>query len=383
MSVTQRISLPIVGVSAGPAAPVVDPVAALPAPQAVPRTSAGLPVMRDAYGRIARDVRVSLTDRCNLRCTYCMPAEGLNWLPTDQTLTDEEVVRLIRIAVNILGVEEVRFTGGEPLMRRGLEHIIENVSHLRTQRGELLDISMTTNGLGLDKRAAKLKAAGLQRVNISLDTLDRERYAKLTRRDRLDGVLKGLAGADAAGLAPIKVNTVLMQGVNEDDAVPLLAFCLRRGYQLRFIEQMPLGPPHTWQRATMVDAKEILRRLGEHFDLSQEPAPQGSAPAAVWDVAAGSYQGEAHPAGSVGVIASVSKPFCGACDRTRLTADGKIRTCLFSQTETDIRDLMRAGASDMQLAEVWAAAMGAKKAGHDIDDPAFIQPERTMSAIGG
>ncbi|MDO5727218.1 MAG: GTP 3',8-cyclase MoaA [Bowdeniella nasicola] len=342
-----------------------------------------MPIMRDAYGRVARDVRVSLTDRCNLRCTYCMPAEGLDWLPTTDVLTDAEIVRMITIAVTILGVQQVRFTGGEPLMRRGLEDIIREISPLTTQDGKPLDIALTTNGLGLDKRAAQLKAAGLQRVNVSLDTLDRQRYAQLTRRDRLDGVLNGLAGADAAGLHPIKVNTVLMQGVNEDDAVPLLAFCLRHGYQLRFIEQMPLGPPHTWKRETMVDANEILRRLGEIFELSQQPAPQGSAPAAVWDVRPGSYDGTPYPGGSVGVIASVTQPFCGACDRTRLTADGKIRTCLFSRSETDIRAALRGGASDMELAEIWAGAMGAKKAGHDIDDPSFVQPARTMSAIGG
>lgn len=335
--------------------------------------------LRDAYGRVARDLRVSLTDRCNLRCTYCMPPEGLDWFPTDVTLTDAEINRLIRIAVEILGIEEIRFTGGEPLLRRGLEGIIESAAALTTHRGGRPDLSITTNGLGLDKRAASLRAAGLQRVNVSLDTLDRERYARLARRDRFDDVLAGLAGARAAGLGPIKVNSVLMRGVNEDDAVPLLHFCLTNGYKLRFIEQMPLGPPHTWQRTDMVDAAEILRRLGKHFELSQEPAPQGSAPAAVWQVAAGKN----HPAGSVGVIASVTRPFCGACDRTRITADGQMRTCLFSRTETDLRTPLREGASDRELAEIWAGGMAKKKPGHDIDDPSFIQPGRLMSAIGG
>lgn len=345
----------------------------------VPRDVDGRPVLRDAYGRIARDLRVSLTDRCNLRCTYCMPVEGLDWLPTDVTLTDDEVSRLIRIAVEILGIEEIRFTGGEPLLRRGLEKIIADAAALTTHRGGAPDLSITTNGLGLDKRAAALKAAGLSRANVSLDTLDPERYATLARRDRFHDVIKGLEGAKAAGLGPIKVNTVLMRGVNEDDAAPLLLFCLQHGYELRFIEQMPLGPPHTWQRADMVDADEILRRLSERFELSQEPAPQGSAPAAVWQVAPGAD----HPAGSVGIIASVSRPFCGACDRTRLTADGQMRTCLFSRTETDLRTPLRDGASDLEIAEIWAGAMAKKKPGHDIDDPTFIQPGRTMSAIGG
>lgn len=346
---------------------------------AVPRGVDGRPILRDAYGRVARDLRVSLTDRCNLRCTYCMPAEGLDWLPTEVTLTDAEVSRLIRIAVEILGIDEVRFTGGEPLLRRGLETIIEQSAALTTRHGRAPELSITTNGLGLDKRAASLKAAGLTRANVSLDTLDPRRYAKLARRDRFHDVIKGLKGARAAGLTPIKVNTVLMRGVNEDDAAPLLHFCLVNGYHLRFIEQMPLGPPHTWDRTQMVDAAEILRRLSQRFELSQEPAPQGSAPAAVWQVAAGTD----HPAGTVGVIASVSQPFCGACDRTRLTADGQMRTCLFSRTETDLRTPMREGATDLELAEIWAGAMAGKKAGHDIDDPRFIQPGRTMSAIGG
>ncbi|MDO5700849.1 MAG: GTP 3',8-cyclase MoaA [Bowdeniella nasicola] len=341
--------------------------------------SEGVRELRDAYGRVARDLRVSLTDRCNLRCTYCMPAEGLDWLPRESTLTDEEVVRLVRIAVEDLGIDEVRFTGGEPLLRRGLEGILAECARLRTRHGHAPELSLTTNGLGLDKRARALKEAGLTRVNVSLDTLDRERYARLARRDRLPDVIAGLAGAASAGLTPIKVNTVLMRGVNEEDAVPLLHFCLTHGYQLRFIEQMPLGPPHTWRRTEMVDAAEIHRRLSEHFALSQEPAPQGSAPAAVWQVAAG----EDHPAGSVGIIASVSRPFCGACDRTRLTADGQIRTCLFSRSETDLRDAMRSGASDRELADIWIGAMAEKKAGHDIDDVSFIQPDRTMSAIGG
>ena len=345
----------------------------------MPRISREKLELRDAYGRVARDLRVSLTDRCNLRCTYCMPAEGLEWLPTEKTLSDTEVMRLIRIAVERLGIDEVRFTGGEPLLRRGLEDIVRQAAALTTRHGTAPELSITSNGLGLDKRAEALKEAGLTRANVSLDTLDRQRYATLSRRDRLADVLTGLAGAKDAGLAPIKVNTVLMRGVNEDDAVPLLHFCLVHGYELRFIEQMPLGPPHTWQRAEMVTADEIRRRLSDHFELSQEPALQGSAPAAVWNVA----PGKDHPGGTVGIIASVTHPFCGACDRTRLTADGQIRTCLFSRTETDLRTPLREGASDRELAEMWAGAMSAKKAGHDIDDPRFIQPGRTMSAIGG
>lgn len=324
-------------------------------------------------------MRVSLTDRCNLRCTYCMPAEGLEWLPTEETLSDAEVVRMIGIAVELLGIRKLRFTGGEPLLRKGLEGIISAAKQLRTDLGTAPETSLTTNGLGLDWRSDRLKAAGLDRVNVSLDSLDRERYASLSRRDRLHDVLRGLEAAHAAGLTPVKVNSVIMRGVNEDDVTPLAQFCLERGYQLRFIEQMPLGPRHSWERVDMVTQTEILQLLGTEFTLSQHSEPRGTAPAELWRVEAD----ETQPGGVIGVIASVTAPFCGDCDRTRLTADGQMRTCLFSRTETDLRSLVRGGASDTEIADAWRAAMYGKPAGHGIDDPDFEQPARTMSAIGG
>jgi len=334
--------------------------------------------LADAHGRVARDLRMSLTDRCNLRCTYCMPADGLAWLPTPEVLTDAEVVRLVGVAVGLLGVRKVRFTGGEPLLRRGLAGIIAGAAALRTDEGVAPELSLTTNGIGLDRRITELAAAGLNRVNVSLDSLDRERYATLARRDRLDEVLDGLAAADAAGLHPVKVNAVVMRGVNEPDVVPLTEFCLQHGYRLRFIEQMPIGPQHGWDKASMVPAAEILELLGEHFALSPADG-RGSAPAQEWLVAAG----DCHPAGRVGVIASVTAPFCAACDRTRLTADGQVRTCLFSLTEIDLRGPLRAGASDPELAELWVGAHAGKWAGHQIGRAGFTQPARTMSAIGG
>ncbi|HEY3547604.1 MAG TPA: GTP 3',8-cyclase MoaA [Propionicimonas sp.] len=334
--------------------------------------------LADAHGRVARDLRMSLTDRCNLRCTYCMPADGLAWLPAPEVLTDEEIVRLVGVAVGVLGVRKIRFTGGEPLLRRGLAGIIAGAAALRTDEGLAPELSLTTNGIGLDHRVSELAAAGLNRVNISLDSLDRQRYATLARRDRLDDVLAGLAAADAAGLRPVKVNAVIMRGANEADVVPLAEFCLQHGYRLRFIEQMPIGPQHGWDRASMVPAAEILELLGGHFALSPK-AGRGSAPAEEWLVA----EGDCHPSGTVGVIASVTAPFCAACDRTRLTADGQVRTCLFSLTETDLRTPLRAGATDEELADLWTGAHKDKWAGHSIGRADFRQPDRTMSAIGG
>ncbi|SDD27705.1 cyclic pyranopterin phosphate synthase [Actinokineospora iranica] len=330
-----------------------------------------VPGLVDRFGRVATDLRVSLTDRCNLRCTYCMPAEGLDWMPGGEMLTDDELNRLIRIAVVRLGVTNVRFTGGEPTLRKGIERIIAAAAAL-TPRPR---ISMTTNGIGLARRAEALAAAGLDRINVSLDTVRRDRYAEITRRDRLSDVLEGLAGAQEAGLTPVKVNAVLLRGVNDDEAVPLLRFCLDHGYHLRFIEQMPLDPQHGWDRAAMVTADEILATLGERFALSPSTAPRGAAPAERWLVDGG-------PA-DVGVIGSVTKPFCGDCDRTRLTADGALRSCLFSQTETDLRAPLRAGADDAEIAEMWRSAMWAKLAGHTINEAGFAQPLRPMSAIGG
>jgi cyclic pyranopterin phosphate synthase len=325
----------------------------------------------DRFGRVATDLRVSLTDRCNLRCTYCMPPEGLDWLPGPELLTDDELVRLIGVAID-LGVREVRFTGGEPLLRRGIVDIVRRVAAVRPRPRTAL----TTNGIGLARLAPALAAAGLDRVNVSLDTLQPDRFQRLARRDRLADVLAGLAGADAAGLRPVKVNTVLMRGINDDEAVPLLRWCLDRGYELRFIEQMPLDPQHAWRRDSMVTASEIVDQLGEAFALEPEGDElRGSAPAETWLVDGGPAR--------VGVIGSVTRPFCGTCDRVRLTADGQLRNCLFARDESDLRGPLRAGADDAELAERMRAAVWVKRAGHGIDDPSFLQPDRPMSAIGG
>ncbi|MGK2902396.1 MAG: GTP 3',8-cyclase MoaA [Mycobacterium sp.] len=325
----------------------------------------------DSYGRVATDLRVSLTDRCNLRCTYCMPAEGLDWLPDNQLLDADELARLLRIAVTRLGITSVRFTGGEPLVSKNLEQTIAAAAALHPRP----ELAITTNGLGLARHAARLKQAGLNRVNVSLDTVNAEHFAQITRRDRLDDVLAGLAAAADAGLGPIKVNAVLDPINGLDDVVPLLRFCLEHGYQLRIIEQMPLDAGHEWTRAKTIDADIVLSTLRRHFDLRPDSAPRGSAPAQLWRVNGGE--------GTVGVIASVSESFCGACDRTRLTADGQIRSCLFSSTETDLRVLLRNGADDAAVEAAWRTAMWAKPAGHGINDPSFIQPDRPMSAIGG
>ncbi|MDQ3615575.1 MAG: GTP 3',8-cyclase MoaA [Actinomycetota bacterium] len=325
----------------------------------------------DTFGRTATDLRVSLTDRCNLRCSYCMPAEGLNWLPHDETLTDDEVVRLISIGVGCLGIREVRFTGGEPLVRRGLVDIVRRTKALVPSP----ETSLTTNALGLTRTARALADAGLDRVNVSLDTVRREQFLEITRRDRFDDVVAGLEAAKAAGLGPVKINAVLLRGVNDDQAPELLRWCVERGYELRFIEQMPLDAQHGWRRDTMITAEEIFDALRPEFDLEPAEEPRGSAPAELFAVNGG-------PA-TVGVIASVTRPFCGDCDRVRLTADGQVRNCLFATEESDLRASLRGGASDDQIAERWRAAMLTKRPGHGIDDVSFLQPTRPMSAIGG
>jgi GTP 3',8-cyclase len=327
--------------------------------------------LEDRYGRVATDLRVSLTDRCNLRCSYCMPAEGLDWLPGDDILTDDEVVRLIEVGVRRLGIREVRFTGGEPLVRRGLVDIVSRTKQI----DPTLELSLTTNALGLARTAATLKAAGLDRVNVSLDTARADTFRTITRRDRFHDVVDGLAAARDAGLVPVKINAVLLRGINDDQAPELLRWSIEHGYDLRFIEQMPLDAQHGWSRAEMVTAEEIFAHLEREFVLSPVDEPRGSAPAELFHVDGG-------PA-TVGVIASVTRPFCGDCDRVRLTADGQVRNCLFAREESDLRAALRAGASDEELADRWVVAMLGKRAGHGIDDPAFLQPDRPMSAIGG
>ena len=328
-------------------------------------------MLADTHGRVATDLRVSLTDRCNLRCSYCMPAEGLDWMPTPEVLTDDEVVRLVRIGVEQLGIREVRFTGGEPLLRRGLVDILSAVTAL-TPRPE---VSLTTNALGLERTAAALAGAGLDRVNVSLDTVRQDSFLRITRRDRLDDVLAGMRAAAREGLSPVKVNAVLLRGVNDTEAPELLAYCLEHGYELRFIEQMPLDAQHDWHRGEMVTAGEIFASLESAYDLTPAEEPRGSAPAELFLVDGG-------PA-TVGVIASVTRPFCGACDRVRLTADGQVRNCLFAREESDLRAALRGGADDVEIAERWRRAMLTKRPGHGIDDPSFLQPARPMSAIGG
>ncbi|OMQ15710.1 cyclic pyranopterin phosphate synthase [Modestobacter sp. VKM Ac-2676] len=336
-----------------------------------PQVTPGTGGLVDRHGRVATDLRVSLTDRCNLRCTYCMPPEGLQWLPKTEQLTDDEVVRLVRIGVELLGVREVRFTGGEPLLRPGLPGIVAASTALLPRP----DVSLTTNAIGLSRMAPALAEAGLDRINVSLDTLDRDRFKQLTYRDRLDDVLAGLRAAQEAGLTPVKVNAVLLHGINDVDAVPLLDFCLAQGYELRFIEQMPLDAHHAWTRGRMVTGEDIMERLSTAHTLTPVEEDRGSAPAERWLVDGG-------PA-TVGVIASVTRSFCGACDRTRVTADGQVRNCLFAREESDLRGPMRAGATDAELADRWRIATLGKLPGHGIDDPSFLQPSRPMSAIGG
>ena len=349
-------------------------VPTMPGHSKQPRPDLSGPLL-DSYGRVATDLRISLTDRCNLRCNYCMPEQGLDWLPGEQLLRPEELARLMRIAVTRLGVTGVRFTGGEPLLARHLEEVVSAAAGLMPRP----EISLTTNGVGLARRAAALAAAGLDRVNVSLDTVDPAHFKAITRRDRLHDVLAGLAAAQQAGLAPVKVNAVLDPRTGRHDIVQLLRYCLQHGYQLRVIEQMPLDADHQWSRHAALSADDVLAALRPHFRLAPDPAPRGSAPAELWLV----DTGPGTPAGKFGVIASVSHAFCSTCDRTRLTADGQVRSCLFSTEETDLRGLLRGGADDDAIEAAWRAAMWSKPAGHGINDPGFIQPDRPMSAIGG
>ncbi|WP_151526289.1 GTP 3',8-cyclase MoaA [Serinicoccus kebangsaanensis] len=327
----------------------------------------------DSYGRVHRDLRISVTDRCSLRCTYCMPEDGVPWLPRATMLTTEEIVRLADVAVS-MGIEEIRLTGGEPLLRRDLVDVVGGLAGLDPAP----EISMTTNAVGLAKNAAALRDAGMTRVNVSLDTLRRDVFITLAKRDRLADTLAGIRAAADAGLVPVKLNTVLMRDINdaEADVVGLLDFALEHGYELRFIEQMPLDAQHGWDRSQMISGEEILDKLRSGHELTPLPdEARGSAPAELFEVDGG-------PA-TVGVIASVTMPFCGSCDRVRLTADGMIRNCLFAAGETDLRTPLRDGASDDDLAALLRASITAKLPGHGINQPTFLQPPRPMSAIGG
>lgn len=322
----------------------------------------------DGFGRVHRDLRISVTDRCNFRCTYCMPAEGLDWMAREDLLTYEELTRVARVCVERFGFDGIRLTGGEPTVRANLPVLIEQLSALG------VDLSLTTNGTTLTNLAPTLVASGLERINISLDSLQRDRFEQITRRDELDKVLDGIDAAVSAGLAPVKINCVVMRGVNDDEIVDFARFGRERGVTVRFIEFMPLDAQGEWTNEQVVTKAEIVAAIGEVFPL--EPvAERESDPAARWRYVDGG--------GEFGVIPSVTEAFCESCDRVRLTADGMLRHCLFATRELDLRTLLRNGATDEDLADAITAEVGAKWAGHQINQVHFIRPSRSMSQIGG
>lgn len=326
----------------------------------------------DSYGRVHRDLRVSLTDKCSLRCTYCMPAEGVEWMAQASVLSTDELVRVAEVAAG-LGISTIRLTGGEPLLYADIVEVVRRVSRLEGPGGPV-KVAMTTNGIKLPKFLPELAGAGLHRLNISIDTLRRDRFIELTRRDKLDEVLAGIRVARRSGMRPLKLNAVAMRDVNDDELVDLVEFAIENDAQMRFIEQMPLDAGHTWDRGRMVTREEILAELGTRFRL--EPVPgRGGAPAETWTLDGGPH--------TVGVIASVTAPFCGNCDRLRLTADGQLRNCLFSTTEYDLKPILRGGRSDAAIESMLRDCIWHKKPGHNIDDPSFLQPSRGMNAIGG
>ena len=322
----------------------------------------------DPYGRVVRDLRIAVTDRCNFRCTYCMPEEGMEWIPRSEILTFEEITRVARICVERYGFEGIRLTGGEPTIRHDFTRLVEQLAGLG------VDVAVTTNAATLRNIAHELRAAGLHRINISLDTLDRAKFERMTRRDELDHVLAGIAAAQDAGFEPVKINAVIERGVNDDELVDLARFGREHGLEVRFIEFMPLDATDEWQRSKVVGQDEIVRLIGEVWPIEQEPA-RGAAPADRWRYLDGK--------GLVGVIPTVTKPFCGDCDRVRLTADGQLRTCLFATDEFDLRAALRAGETDDQIADRIERAVGTKWAGQQINQVNFIRPKRNMSQIGG
>jgi cyclic pyranopterin phosphate synthase len=328
----------------------------------------------DSYGRVHRDLRISVTDRCNFRCTYCMPAEGLDWAPRSEVLTFEEIERIARVCVEQFGVDSIRLTGGEPTVRAHLPVLVGKVAALRTGGdGPPVDLSLTTNGATLRSVAGELVEAGLRRVNISLDTLRHDRFVELTRRDELDHVLEGIDAAVASGMKPVKVNVVVMRGVNDDEVVDLAAFGRERGVTVRFIEWMPLDADEQWRSEAVVSQAEIVAAIDAVFPI--EPLARGHQPAERFAYRDGR--------GEVGVIPSVTRPFCDTCDRIRLTAEGQLRSCLFSVDEVDLRSLVRGGASDDEVAAAVRTCVADKWAGHMIGRVQFIRPRRSMSQIGG
>ena len=337
-----------------------------------PVAAIGAPLV-DTHGRVHRDLRISLTDRCSLRCTYCMPEQGNEWLAKTSILTLDEIVRIARVAAAD-GITTFRLTGGEPLLRTDIVDVVRRLSAITGPDGRPVEIAMTTNGIRLPELLPGLVEAGLTRLNISIDTLRRDRFHALTRRDRLDDVLDGIAAAGASGLRPLKLNAVAMRDVNDDELVDLVEFATGHDAQMRFIEQMPLDAGHTWDRSRMVTQDEILTALSARWTLTPVPG-RGGAPAARWTLDGGPH--------TVGVIASVTAPFCGDCDRLRLTADGQLRNCLFSTTEYDLLPILRGGGDDGEVDGMLRSCVHGKLPGHAINDPSFLQPARGMNAIGG
>ena len=323
----------------------------------------------DGFGRVHKDLRVSLTDKCNLRCTYCMPEEGVDWISKAKHLTINELERVIAILCEE-GIEEIRLTGGEPLLHPDVVEIVKMIASLPTKP----EISMTTNATRLGSLADDLKLAGLRRLNISLDTLNPITFKELTRRDGFEETMIGIKAAQKADFEIIKINAVLMRGINDHEAVPLLDWAIENNFELRFIEQMPLDAQHAWDKKLMVTQQEIIKALSKKYQLSSIKN-RGSDPAELFYVSGTSSK--------VGIIASVTAPFCANCDRMRLTSDGQLRNCLFAQTESDLRIPLRNGASDHELREIILNNISSKKKGHGIGEPNFVQPIRPMSAIGG
>jgi GTP 3',8-cyclase len=328
----------------------------------------------DSFGRVVRDLRISVTDRCNFRCTYCMPAEGMTWLDRSEVLTYEEIERVARICVEKFGVDSLRLTGGEPTVRAHLPQLISKLAALRLPDGTKPDIALTTNGATLRNIALELRNAGLDRINVSLDSLKPERFFAMTRRDELHNVLAGITEAQVAGFSPMKVNAVVERGANDDEILDLVRYGRDNNVEVRFIEFMPLDATNEWERNKVISQDEIVATIAAEFPLELMPS-RGAAPADRWRFLDGK--------GTVGVIPSVTHPFCGDCDRVRLTSDGQFRTCLFATDESDIRSLLRNGGTDKEIAELIQVAVGAKWAGHQINQVNFIRPNRSMSQIGG
>lgn len=327
----------------------------------------------DPFGREITDLRVSITDRCNFRCSYCMPEDGMQWLDRAELLSFEEIARIARVMATAFRLRSVRITGGEPTVRAQLPSLIAQLAAIRRTDGTGLEISMTTNGATFALLADDLVTAGLARVNISLDTLRPERFEQVTRRNRLERVIEGIDAAIRAGLAPVKLNTVVMRGVNDDELPELVRFAIDRGIEVRFIEFMPLDGDGHWSPHGVVSEAEILERLATHFSF--HPLARSSAPATTYELDDGS--------GRFGVIPTVTHPFCDACDRVRLSAEGRLRTCLFALDEHDLRPLLRGGADDDALAERIASIVATKWRGHQIGTVRFRRPTKSMSQIGG